>query len=170
MRYGTYGDAIFSIVVGIILISSGVYGLMFMDVSAPTVYEYTVSTETVSGEYDESKVVEFSELPEEDRKLLKDAFEGTDTFFGDSTVEVERENKINPTVEWDIISVDGSPVVVSVSGPEKINPVVTPTAILYMAVLMGLAGFTIGLESLVYRKWEEGLTESETMTIDFKDI
>ena len=87
-----------------------------------TEYQYDIKAEQV---YDNDRIndaVQISDLSEDERTVLHDAFKKSDHFFGgSSSVTIEQEEKLNTFDGWKVIKSSGVYVVVAIDGPETVT-------------------------------------------------
>ena len=142
------GKIMFIVFVSLALLcfSYFVFGFATME----TVYEYDVKAEQV---YDNDRIddaVQISDLSEDERTALHDAFKKSDHFFGgSSSVTIEQEEKLNTFDGWKVIESNGVYVVVAIDGPETVTQPVNELA---AAVIMILAAIFTSIAFLGLKK------------------
>lgn len=163
----SYQKGIVLIIGGLLLISAGGFGLQ-MSEEEETTYTYTISTESVET-YDKSEANEISELDESERELLKEAFGNSANFFDGSSTSIQREEKVHTQLDWDVIEVDGAPLIVSISEESQVQ---ASSEYLFSmtGIIFGVFMFCVGIGILHSAKWSKGISRHSVRRIDLRDL
>lgn len=146
-------------VIAILVIGVGGWGIANFEETAVK-YNYEITTEEAPERYDEAEAVKLSELSESEQALLKDAFEKADDFTEESSVNVEKENRVDTNIDFDVVEIDGVPVIISISEERSVG---APPKFAFssMGVMFGMFVFLIGLKGACHKRWESGKSSDE---------
>lgn len=163
----TYKKGILLVIVALVLLSAGGIGVNTYE-EQNTVYKYHITSESISS-YDESSAQDVSELAQSERELLKEAFSTTDGFFDGASTTIEREEKVDIKLDWDVIEVDGASAVVSIS-EETVEEPSERYSFSMLALILGALGFSIGAGMFYNARWNNGIGSSHSQYINLKDL
>jgi hypothetical protein len=158
-------EGIIFCIIGLLLMSGGGMGVDTFP-RQNTVYEYTITTESTS-DYDESSAQSISELSEDDRVLLRQAFEQSEDFLDDSRTTIERHEQIDTELDWSVVKIDGVAVLVTVSESTD-TEAPEPYALSVLVILFGGMIFMVGCKAIYNIRWETG-SDSSSSSIDIRD-
>lgn len=80
-------------------------------------YRYTVKAEQVNDNEMPESHTDYENLTKAEQKVLFKAFKKSDHFFGSSSVTVTVDEKVNFFDGWEVVRIEGVPILVAVSGP-----------------------------------------------------
>lgn len=116
-----FGTVVIVFVVGVVLTLAGFHVLAFAD-SLDAPHKYEVKAEQVADASTVENASDVTRASDEERELLFDAFKKEDHLFGEASADLRVRGTLDDirTDRWMVVEASGVPILMVISGPDKL--------------------------------------------------